>query len=252
MTSNGHAGTRIRSGRLCERFVAPVIDAVTCQDIKVSQMQQIVNAAPTAKEGDRLHRCLSALVTVGNRGGYLTNPRLREVHWQARGRPVPAPAPRVQGETALFVEPAEIPSDADVAKLAQALALGRRGELDELMAYTAAYSGLHQGELFAVTAFQIAPPERVITVDRKVVEVRGKLYVEAPKIRKYRSTVYPARTPDGYPLAEKLAARAEQARTEMAAGANPLGLMFPDRPGNLGDSDCWEDAGSWQCGGRQA
>ena len=56
-----------------------------------------------------------------------------------------------------------------------------------------------------------------------MVEVGGKLYVEAPKGRKYRSTIYPVRTPQGYPLAEKLAARAEQARAEMEAGLNPLG-----------------------------
>jgi len=40
-------------------------------------------------------------------------------------------------------------------------------------------------------------------VDRKVVEVAGHLYVEAPKNRK---TIYPRRTPAGYPLAECLSA----------------------------------------------
>ena len=44
--SRKHAHTQ---RRLCERFAAPVIDAVTCQDIKTSHMQQIVNAAPTAR-----------------------------------------------------------------------------------------------------------------------------------------------------------------------------------------------------------
>ena len=44
-----------------------------------------------------------------------------------------------------------------------------------------------------------------------MIEVAGHLYVEAPKCRKYRKTIYPRRTPDGYPLAGKLAARIEQA-----------------------------------------
>jgi len=56
-----------------------------------------------------------------------------------------------------------------------------------------------------------------------VVEVAGYLYVEAPKNRKYRRTVYPRRTPAGYPLAERLVARIEQARAEQATGTNPLG-----------------------------
>jgi hypothetical protein len=71
---------------LCERFAAPVIDAVMCQDIKASHMQQILNAAPTAGEGDRVHGMLSALIAAGIEAGYLTNPRLAMVHWQAGHR----------------------------------------------------------------------------------------------------------------------------------------------------------------------
>jgi hypothetical protein len=213
--SRRHADTQ---RRLCRRFAAPVIAAVTCQDITTGHMQQIVNAAPTASEGDRLHRCLSAMVTAGIKGGYLTNPRLREVHWQAAGRPVPEPEASVSGESALWVDPAEIPAGTDVARLGQALALGQRGELDELMAHVAAYAGLRQGELFALTTGQIAAGTRVITVDRKLVEVAGHLYVEAPKCRKFRATIYPVRTPDGYPLAAKLAARIEQARVDGLIG----------------------------------
>ena len=222
--SRRHADTQ---RRLCQRFAAPVIAAVTCQDITPGHMQQIVSAAPTASEGERLHRCLSAMVTAGIKGGYLTNPRLREVHWQAAGRPVPEPEPSTSGESALWVDPAEIPAAADIGKLGQALAAGPRGELDELMANVAAYAGLRQGELFALTAGQIATDARVITVDRKLIEVAGHLYVEAPKCRKFRSTIYPVRTPDGYPLAGKLAARIEQARAEQQAGTSPLGLIFP-------------------------
>jgi len=216
--SRKHADTQ---RRLCERFAVPVIGGITCQDIRLADMQRIVNAAPTAGEGARLRRCLSAMVTAGIAAGYLTSPRLKEVH----------PQVAVAGEPALFVDPAEIPADHDVARLGRALAAGRRGDLGELMASTAAYTGLRQGELFALTAAQVAPAARVITVDRKVVEVAGTLYLEAPKGRKRRSTIYPARTPAGYPLADKLAARAEQARAEQDAGTNPLGLMFPSPRG---------------------
>jgi integrase len=77
------------------------------------------------------------------------------------------------------------------------------------------------------TSRQVHPGTRAITVDRKVVEVSGHQYVEAPKNRKYRRTIYPRRTPGGYPLSERLAARIEQARAEQDAGTNPLGLVFP-------------------------
>ena len=135
------------------------------------------------------------------------------------------------GESALWVDPAEIPAGSDIGKLGRALAAGRHGERDELMVNTAAYSGLRWGELAALTIAQVDQADRVITVDRKVVEVAGHLYVEAPKCRKYRRTIYPRRTPDGYPLAERLAARIEEARAEQEAGTNPLGLIFPSPKG---------------------
>jgi integrase len=216
---------------LCERFAAPVIAAITCQDIKASHMQKIVNAAPTAGEGDRVRRMISALVTAGVDAGYLVNSRLSKVHWQAGGRVVPESAVSVAGESVLWVDPAEIPSGDDISKLGQALAAGRHGDRDELMANTAAYSGLRWGELTALTIPQVDQATRVVTVDRKVVDIAGRLFVEAPKGRKRRRTIYPRRTPGGYPLAERLAARIEEARAEQEAGTNPLGLIFPSPQG---------------------
>jgi integrase len=226
--SRKHAHTQ---GRLCALYVAPVIGAVACQDITTGHMQQIVNAAPTAGEGDRVKRMISALVTAGVDGGYLVNSRLAKVHWQAGDRLLPAPSVSVAGESVQWVDPAEIPSDADVAKLGRALAAGSHGDRDELMANTAAYSGLRWGELVALTIPQVDQRARAITVDRKVVEIAGHLFLEAPKKRKHRKTIYPRLTPAGYPLAEKLAARIEEARAEQEAGLNPLGLLFPSPRG---------------------
>jgi hypothetical protein len=93
--SRKHAHTQ---RRLCERFAAPVIDTVTCQDIEIWHIQQIVNAAPTAGEGARAAGMLSALVAAGIEAGYLTNLRLAKVHWQAAARPLPAPQVMVAGE----------------------------------------------------------------------------------------------------------------------------------------------------------
>jgi integrase len=99
------------------------------------------------------------------------------------------------------------------------------------MAELAAYSGLRWGELVALAIAQVYVPGRVITVERKVVEVGGRLYVEAPKNRKFRRTIYPRLTPGGYPLAERLAAHIQAARAEQEAGTNPLGLAFPSPAG---------------------
>ena len=124
--------------RLCERFAAPMIGDVACQDLMTWHMQQVVNAAPTATEGARVHGMISALVGAGVEGGYQANPRLAKVHWQAGDRPLPPPRVSVAGESGLWVDPAEIPSADDVERLGKALAAGRHGERDQLMANTAA------------------------------------------------------------------------------------------------------------------
>jgi hypothetical protein len=129
--SRKHAHTQ---RRLCERFAAPVIDAVMCQDITTGHMQKIANAPSTPGEGRRVQGMVSALVSAGIEGGYLASPRLARVHWQAGDRALPTPQVSVAGESALFVDPAEIPADADITRLSQALATGRHGDRDELMA----------------------------------------------------------------------------------------------------------------------
>jgi hypothetical protein len=224
--SRKHADTQ---RRLCQKYLEPVIGRLACEDIKVSHMQAAVNAAPTAGEGARLHRCISGLVTAGIAGGYLTSPRLKEVHWQAAGRPAPAVTVAVAGESPLFVDPAEIPASDDVARLGKALAV--LNDDYELMANFAAYTGLRWGELAALNITQIDPDTRTVTVDRKIIEIGGKMFAEAPKGRKKRRAIYPRVIPASYPLAQRIADRIERARAEQQAETNPGGLIFPSPKG---------------------
>jgi hypothetical protein len=60
---------------------------------------------------------VSALVTAGINGGYLTSTRLAKVHWQAGDRPLPELAVTVAGESSLWVDPVEIPSDGDIGNI---------------------------------------------------------------------------------------------------------------------------------------
>ena len=205
-----------------------MLGAVACEDIKVSHAGRGEHSVHR-REGDRVRRSISALTSAGLAGGYLVNPRLAQVHWQPGDRQVPEAVPAVAGETPLFVDPAAIPSHQDVAMLGKALA-ARDGSY-ELMACFAAYTGLRWGELIALTAGQIDKAQRIVTVDSKVVEVRGHLFVEEPKNRKRRRTIYPRVTPAGWPLAEKIAARIAEVAIEQASGHNPLGLIFPTPAG---------------------
>jgi integrase len=81
--------------------------------------------------------------------------------------------------------------------------------------------------------------------------VAGSLYVEAPKNRKFRRTIYPRRTPAGYPLADRLAARIEAAQAEQEAGTNLFGLVFPSPAGRYWRSSNFS-RDILQCGYRAA
>jgi hypothetical protein len=109
--SRKHADTQ---RDLCVRYLEPVIGDLPCQDIKPAHMQAAVNAAPTAREGKRVRACVSALVSAGIAGGYLTSTRLKDVHWRAHGRPVHVPRGQTAGESVLYVDPGEIPGPAEV------------------------------------------------------------------------------------------------------------------------------------------
>ena len=88
-----HADTQ---RRLCQRFAAPVIAGVTCQDITSITCSR--SSAPRPPPA-RASGCTGAVGhgDRGHQGRYLTNPRLREVHWQAEAGPCPAAAQHVRG-----------------------------------------------------------------------------------------------------------------------------------------------------------
>src|SRR5258708_9308666 len=102
-------------------------------------MQAGVNAAPTAKEGARVRRCISALVSAGITGGYLASP-------PAEGSTLASRPPRTGagGERRGRVRPVRRPlGDPRACRCGQA-----------------------PGELAALTTAQVDTAARVVTVDR--------------------------------------------------------------------------------------
>ena len=88
--SRKHADTQ---RRLCERFIAPVIARHHLPGHQDRRHAAGGQRRAHRGEGARLRRCLSALVTAGITGGYLTNPRLRRCTGSP-GRTGPRPARR--------------------------------------------------------------------------------------------------------------------------------------------------------------
>jgi predicted DNA-binding transcriptional regulator AlpA len=101
----------------------------------------------------------------------------RVVHWQAAGRAAPGPPVSIAGESAQFVDPAEIPDSADVARLGQALARGRYRDPGELMANTAAYTR--------------AAPRRAVRPDHRPGRRRCPRHHRGPQGRRGRREAVP-------------------------------------------------------------
>ncbi|MEZ0114684.1 site-specific recombinase XerD [Catenulispora sp. EB89] len=218
-----------------ERFgrkTLEVIGDVPCGAIETWHMQQIVNRANTATSGARLRTFISGLIKIGGSMGFLTEPLPAVVHWQAGDRPRPTLKARICGESTDFIDMASLPRHRDVSALALATQQKRLCRWwRELMPYVAAYSGIRRGEMLALSADDVDSTRRTITVLRKVIEVNGKQTIELPKNGIIRTTLFPEIAPDGYRLADMLARRINEARTERDAGSNPNARLFPARGG---------------------
>jgi hypothetical protein len=110
---------RLVQEKRCARILA-AIGHLTCEEIRLIHVQQIVNAAPTADSGAKMRSMVRAVVKLGIDEGFLTNPRLGAVRWEAAGRPMRKGKVRLAGESKHFVDPRTLPGHRDVAILAGA------------------------------------------------------------------------------------------------------------------------------------
>lgn len=217
--------------RYCGYILATIGD-VPCEKIKVRHFQDAVNAATTAATGKRRAVTVKALVSVGLADGFLTNPRLGAVHWQANGREVAPPKPKRAGEASDYIDPKSLPSHAEVSRLASATQQKKSAKWwHELLPHVAAYSGMRHGEIRALVASRIDVQRRTIDVLEQYIYLKDEREYRLllPKGGKTRVTIYPARTPSGYPLAENLARRVQEALEEQARGVNPHAVLFPNK-----------------------
>jgi integrase len=126
-------------------------------------------------------------------------------------------------ERAAHVDVADIPTAEAVHAVARMAAERSRVWWRELELLLVAYSGLRWGEHAALTADRVNPARRTILVDRQIIETRHAVKLAAPKSRRARTAMYPARTP----LGVDLAALVEHRLAEIGPG----GIVFPSPRG---------------------
>ena len=202
----------------CRRFVLPVIARVPVKDLGRRHLQRILDQAPTPAVAANLRRCLSALVNAGLEEGVLL---VRQD--VLRGVRVRTQAGYQTQESSLF-DRGEIPTPDAVHRLARAAAARTGVWWRELQILLVAYSGLRWGEQAALTADHVDARRRRITVDCQVLETRHALYLSAPKNRRRRTTMFPARTPQGVDLTSLVERRLSELEPEDLMFPSPRGL----------------------------
>lgn len=227
-----------------KRHIDPTIGSLVCADLRRSDLQRCVDHAPTAQEGKRLRTALNTCLKWGFQESYLVKPveqLLGGVHWVgttranlSRGQ-LSAPNVSEQGADPLWVPPDAIPGAEEVAELAYQMKELVGATVGALYVFAAAYSGMRQGELFALRAAKVDTANRRIRIDQQRVEAGGKVQVTAPKNRKNRTTIYPRRTPKtkrfpkGFDLAGEMAR--QQKKVQGIRGSQAL--MFPAPGGDM-------------------
>lgn len=206
----------------CERFVVPAIGAVPLRDLTRAHFQRMVDQANSASVAEHLRRCLSAMVNLGLDEGMLLARQdvLRGLRWHGAGTQIPRDLEEC--DDGLAITEADIPTAEAVASLARAAAELQGVWWRELEILLAAYSGLRWGEHAALSPERFKAGRRIV-VDRQVIETRSGLKLSAPKNRKRRITMYPARTPTGIELADMV----EKRLSECASS----GIVFPSPKG---------------------
>ncbi|MHB1446619.1 MAG: tyrosine-type recombinase/integrase [Acidimicrobiales bacterium] len=210
----------------CARFVTPVIGALPVRLLSRAHFQRMLDRAETPAVAEHLRRCLSAMTSAALNEGLLVVRQdvMRGLRWHPPAGQA-ATAHDLEGlEDVGPVGEADIPTASAVQDLAAAAAGLRDVWWRQLEVLFVAYSGLRWGEHAALTADRVQSPRRQVVVDRQVIETRSGPRLSAPKNRRRRITIYPARTPAGIDLAAMVERR--------LAEIGPTDLLFPSPRGH--------------------
>jgi integrase len=228
------AGYRRQADGLIERYLRPVLGSRPLTAWSAALAYRALDACPTNYVVEKARRILSSVVTVGLANGFL-GPEQAAMHrvtvpLRIDMRPSRREQPPARGDAPALVPLAEVPGVSQVHTLAEAIDAvpAPCRAWWTLWVYLLAYGGLRVGELMALTAAEVLDPTRqLLAVTWQVEEGATGSRLVPPKNHKSRLSVVCGCTPQGFPLWQRLVARAEVALDEQRLGANPRALIAP-------------------------
>jgi integrase len=215
------------------RFTTAIGPAKKCKDLTNDDILRFVESITAASSKKHLARAVSGLITWGHKKEWVvTTPDvlLADIGYAiTKGKGV-----KTAGSVVEYIDRDSLPSHIDVAELGRQMAITGGDYRWELMANLAAYTGVRLGELIHLTPADFDTKAGTITISEQCLDVAGKKKLATPKNNSVRTTIYPTKTPGGYPLAKMIEKRIKEAN---AAGSKKLQnghmrvLMFPDSRG---------------------
>ena len=224
---NGRWSDRCReeTRRYLDRVVIPGIGALPLPELRRAHLRELLDGIERESVRQKVRVVASGMLAWGHGEGLLA----------ARGSDL-MPAARRGGQARhepTWVDPAEIPDEADVVALYQALTLPRQRQSCQdgeyapppwlaMLPMVAASTGARQGECFALRGSDVDGD--MLLIDEQVQVVDGKPKLVPPKMGKIRKVVLSAGA-FGLDVRAWMKVRAEE--------VGPEGLIFPTPTGLL-------------------
>jgi integrase len=216
-----------------KRFVAFVGASKKCKDLTTVDIHAFINSIEALSSKKHLATAVKGLITWGHKKEWIITPPdvlLADVGYAI----TKAKGAKKRGSVVEYIDRDSLPTHKDVAELGRQMAIAGKDYRWELMANLAAYTGIRLGELIQLSPENFDLKAGTISITEQCLDVAGKKSLAAPKNDSVRTTVYPTKTPEGYPLAKMVEKRIKEAN---ATGAKKLQdgsrrvLMFPDSRG---------------------
>jgi len=207
----GPKHTLVQEG-LMNLYVRPKIGHIPCTEITNDLLREIVREGRTFSNGEHLRSAIGAWIRWGKSEKWIVADPLELLKGMkntTREMKVGTMA-KQSGQNILFIHPNQIPSHAEVHAVAKAAAAVSGIWWYELMFNLDAYSGLRIGEIIDLDVAHIDTTAKTIQVEMQCLEVAGRKTRVLPKMSKQRMTIYPTKTPCGYPLAKEMKRRIKE------------------------------------------
>jgi integrase len=220
-----------------KRFITFIGTTKKCKDLTTDDIHGFINSIDRPSSKEHLATAVKGLITWGHKKEWIiTSPDvlLADLGYTISKGTKQDKLGMKKGAVIEYIDRSLLPTHKDVAEFGKQMAIVGKNYRWELMANLAAYSGIRLGEIMSLEPENFDTKAGTISITTQVLDVVGRKKLAPPKNNSVRTTIYPTKTPEGYPLAKMIDQRIKEVKAEGAKkiqdGTKSM-LMFPDSEG---------------------